>query len=107
MSDLKFDVLPEVRDVDLQSINDYYESFGSTLPELFLYKLENTLAHIRANPQLNRTVFGEYRRAYLFQTNYFLAYHTNSSRTIVLALLSGLRDPNYNESVIQHRSNQA
>jgi len=85
--------LPEV-ERDLEAAIAHYESWRLDGREHFLQKYEETMVRIEWNPDSFPKKHGKVQRAILKQSYYLVYFMQEKTRSIILAVLDGRRNPN-------------
>jgi plasmid stabilization system protein ParE len=76
---------------DAEEARDYLEAQQAGLGQAFLDRLQETLARIGAQPQLDAVVWRKVRAARLRQFTYVVYYRVHDDRVEVLAVVHGSR----------------
>jgi len=77
---------------DAEETRDHLEAQKQGLGQAFLSRLKESLAHIRAMPEMYSVVWQNVRAARLRRFTYVVYYRVHDDRIEVLAVMHGSRD---------------
>lgn len=86
-------IISPTADLDIESIEDYYESISSGLGKDFLLKLHAILERIRVFPKIYAMEYRNVRAARVRDSQYVMYYVIRSEdEIVVIAVIHGARD---------------
>jgi plasmid stabilization system protein ParE len=102
MNSKPVEALPEVAQ-DLEDAAAHYLTWRSDGRDHVLDKYDETIAWIAWNPDLFPSKIGPVQRAIIKNTYFAVYYLQQETRTLVLAVLDGRREPKLIRKLVRHR----